>query len=173
MRKLVFVLMLLVLVIGGLIAEEKQLTKVEQFLSRTGKIVRVNDYSVGRIYASTEVSARKIESEGEVLYACVIAKKGEYGDATAFIEEEDLDEILSALQVLKKQSFEDEGKTHYIENKFITEDGFRIGYYTSKGKIQWFMKLERYASRGTIWPKLEKIESMLNQAKQKIAEIKS
>lgn len=173
MKKLVVALLLLGMLITGLTAEEKQLTKVEQFLSRTGKIVRVNDYSLGRIYSSTEVSARKIESEGEVLYACVIEKSGEYGNATAFIEESDLDEIIAALKILKQQSVEDEGKTHYIENKFITDDGFRIGYYTTKGKIQWFMKLERYASRSTIWPDLDKIESYLSQAKQKITEIKS
>ena len=172
MRKLVFVLMLAGLVISGLSTEEKQLTKVEQFLLRTGKIVRVNSYSVGQIYSYTEVSARKIESEGEVLYACVIEKEGEYGNATAFIEEEDLDEIISVLKILKKQSLEDEGTTHYIENKFITDDGFRIGYYTTKGKIKWFMTLERYASRSTIWPKLENIESMLTQAKQKLIDIK-
>lgn len=173
MKKLVFVLMFLGLLIIGLAAEEKQLTEVEQFLSRTGKIIRFNEYSLGRLCMDTNVSVRKIESEGEVLYACIITKNnGDYGDATAFILEEDLNEILSVLEILKKQSIEDEGKKQYIENKFITNDGFRIGYYTTKGKIQWFMKLERFASRSSIWPKLDKIESLLKQAKEKIAEIK-
>ena len=30
----------------------------------------------------------------------------------------------------------------YLENRFVTNDGFEIGYYVSKGKASWYMKLE-------------------------------
>lgn len=31
----------------------------------------------------------------------------------------------------------------YLENRFVTNDGFEIGYYVSKGKANWQMKLKK------------------------------
>ena len=39
----------------------------------------------------------------------------------------------------------------YLENKFVTSDGFQIGYYVDQGKTKWYLKLEKYGSDNTIF----------------------
>lgn len=65
----------------------------------------------------------------------------------AMIEYSDLVEINKALAKLSSEVEADIAtRPDYMENKFITVDGFEIGYFISKGKANWFMKLDRYTS---------------------------
>lgn len=60
----------------------------------------------------------------------------------------------------------------YLENKFITEDGFQIGYYVSKGKASWYIKLERYGSSTVFVKNAEALISAFKNAQSKIEELK-
>lgn len=59
-----------------------------------------------------------------------------------------------------------------MENKFITEDGFQVGYYVSKGKAYSYIKLERYGSDATLFiDDGDVIETAFTDAKNKIEEL--
>lgn len=61
----------------------------------------------------------------------------------------------------------------YMENKFVTVDGFQIGYYVTSGKANWYLKLEKYGSDNTLFVDGgENIETALTDAKNKIDELK-
>ena len=63
------------------------------------------------------------------------------------IEYGDLVEINKALQKLHSEAESDiASNPEYLVNKFITIDGFEIGYYVSKKKANWWMRLERFSS---------------------------
>ena len=47
-----------------------------------------------------------------------------------------------------------------MENKFVTVDGFQVGYYVSGGKATWYSKLEKYGSDATIF--IDSGETLLN-----------
>jgi hypothetical protein len=61
----------------------------------------------------------------------------------------------------------------YLENKFVTSDGFSLGCYVSKGELVWYAVLEKYSSDCTIFLKnVETIVNTLNNAKNKIELLK-
>jgi len=61
----------------------------------------------------------------------------------------------------------------YLENKFITDDGFQVGYYISKNKLVWYMKLEGYGSGTTIFLKdYETVLSTFTKGKGKMESLK-
>jgi len=61
-----------------------------------------------------------------------------------------------------------------LENKFITTDGFQIGYYVSKGKSTWYIRLEKYGSDNTLFfNSVLGIEQSMENAKTKIDELKN
>lgn len=61
----------------------------------------------------------------------------------------------------------------YMENKFVSVDGFQVGYYVSKGKADWYIKLEKYGSDNTIFINDgDTIELAFTEAKNKIDELK-
>ncbi len=89
------------------------------------------------------------------------------------IEYSDLVEINKALKKLLSQVDADcESNPDYLENRFITDDGFRIGYYVSNGKANWFIRLERYG-KSTVFIKKEELEKNFPFAQQKIEELKA
>ena len=74
----------------------------------------------------------------------------EYGrDYSAHIPVRHLEQILDALEVLLKQLAEDRKiATKKFDNYFVTDDDFKIGYYTQPIKkgvnVWWYITLERY-----------------------------
>lgn len=59
----------------------------------------------------------------------------------------------------------------YLENRFITEDGFQIGYYVSKGKAGWHLKLERYKNSTIFIKNAQVLTTNFPAAQQKIEEL--
>jgi hypothetical protein len=59
----------------------------------------------------------------------------------------------------------------YLENKFVTVDGFQVGYYIDKGTVHWYVRLEKYGSTLFI-DKYETIETAFSEAKNKIDSLK-
>ena len=81
---------------------------------------------------------------------------------------------MKALKALQPEVEKDlASKPDYLENKFITVDGFQIGYYVSDGKVSWYLKLEKFGSDNTLFiDRGDVIESAFSEAKNKIDELK-
>lgn len=183
MKKLLFALSLILLTSSLYAQDAKDVqqttTKMDVFASKTGTIIKFIDYSLPnlKLYLGgiAETRIRKLVSGTEVKYFYQISYESKYDTKTASIAYEDLLEVIKAIEPLKNSSKGDiELNPDYLENKFVTEDGFQLGYYVSKGKINWYLKLEKYGSSNTIFPSdFESIESAFNSAKQKIDELKN
>lgn len=153
-------------------------TKMEAFVSKTGVVIKFIDYNLDNIrlsygdMASTRI--RRMSNGKEAHYFYQIEKSGQYSNNVASIEYSDLIEIIKAMQTLKSEVERDiSTMPDYLENKFLTEDGFQIGYYVSKGKASWYLKLEKYDSKSTLFLKDgDSIEVAFNNAKMKIEELK-
>ncbi|WP_298499810.1 hypothetical protein [uncultured Algibacter sp.] len=156
----------------------KKETKMERFASRTGVITKFTDVNLSDLkssYTVAETRIRILNSGDEISYFYQIEKPGKYGKSTASIEYSDLLEVIKAFNSLKAEVDNDVTlNPDYLENKFITEDGFKLGYYVKKGKATWYIKLEKYSSDSTLYINdLDKIESNFNEAVNKIEELKS
>ena len=157
---------------------EKAETKMESFASKTGVITKFTDTNLTDLKASytvAETRIRKVKSGNTDRYFYQIEKPGKYGSSTASIEYSDLLEVIKAFNNLKSDVENDlTSNPNYMENKFITEDGFQLGYYITKGKATWYLRLEKYGTDKTLFIKdLENIESNFLEAKNKIEELKS
>jgi len=90
------------------------------------------------------------------------------------IEYSDLVEINKALAKLTSEVDADCAENpDYLENKFRTVDGVEVGYYVSKGKASWFMKLERYTSSTVFIKSKEVLVEAFTNAQKKIEELKA
>lgn len=152
-------------------------TKTDVFLSKTGSIIKYVDYSQPNLvskYSSCETRVRKITNGTNVpLIVYQIVKEGKYGSSTASIDYVDLIEILKAIKTLKSDVITDVSSSNYIENKFVSTDGFQLGYYISGGKSVWYIQLEKYGSDKTVFiDNVDTIEMAMNNAKIKMDEIK-
>lgn len=157
--------------------EEKQLTKFEQYSSVTGKIVKFQDSNLPtlQLYLGgiAKTSIRTIlGDENKYFYRIEKPETSSSIAKIAMIEYSDLVNINNALKTLvESQAGDISANPDYLENKFRTEDGLEVGYYVSNGKVNWFIKLERYSS-STIFPKNEQvvIDAFAN-AQSKIEEL--
>lgn len=157
---------------------EKEKTKIDAFVSKTGSIIKLTDYKLSGIktlYGGlSETRIRKINSGLLRGYFFQIEKQGKYNTSTASIEYLDLLEVIKALNSLKTEVEKDlVTNPDYLENKFTTVDGFNIGYMVSKGKTTWFLQLEKFGSDNIIFTQdLVAIEKAFDEAKSKIDELK-
>ena len=152
-------------------------TKMDAFSSKTGVIIKFIETNLPNLatkYEAVETRIRRFVG-GSGAYFYQIEKSGKYGSTTASIEYSDLVEVNKAITALRSQVEADVAlNPDYIENKFTTVDGFQIGYYVSKGKAQWFIKLEKYGSDSTVFiDNPDIIETAFTGAKNKIDELKS
>jgi hypothetical protein len=153
--------------------ENKQLSKMELFTSKTGSIIKYIDYSVTDIkgiYSTGEAKVRKVIVGESIGYFFQISKKGKYSTVTASIEYSDLLELIKAINRLKEDYILDAiSQGDYLENKFVTDDGFQIGYYIRNEKTGWYITLEKYSSDNNIFiGEITDVESSFIEAKNKI-----
>lgn len=153
-------------------------TKMDVFASKTGSITKFIDTKLPYLktsFASAETRIRKISNGATSAYFYQISKEGKYNTTTASIEYSDLIEVLKALKALQSEVNNDTLiNPDYLENKFVTVDGFQVGYYISKGNINWYVRLEKYGSDATLFiDKYETIETAFSEAKNKIDSLKS
>lgn len=152
-------------------------TKMDVFASKIGSITKFVDYKLPHLsvsYGSAETRIRKITNGASSAYFYQITKEGKYSNSVASIEYTDLIELLKAVKVLKEEVINDiAANPDYMENKFVTVDGFQVGYYVSKGKASWYIKLEKYGSDNTLFINDgDTIETAFTDAKSKIDELK-
>ena len=152
-------------------------TKMDVFASKTGSITKFVDTKLPNLkatYGSAQTRIRKITNGTTSAFFYQIEKEGKYSSNTASIEYSDLTEILKALKVLKTDVANDlSANPDYMENKFVTVDGFQVGYFISGGKASWYIKLEKYGSDNTLFiDNGDTIETAFTDAKNKIDELK-
>ncbi len=152
-------------------------TKMDIFSSKTGSITKFIDSKLPNLktsFGGAETRIRQIINGTNSMFFYQIVKEGKYSKSTASIEYSDLVEVILAVTTLKAEIEKDIAlKPDYLENKFITVDGFQVGYYVSDGKTSWYIKLEKYGSENTIFiDDVSTIETGFNEAKAKIDELR-
>ncbi|MDQ8014878.1 MAG: hypothetical protein REI96_20700 [Flavobacterium nitrogenifigens] len=178
MRNFTLLFMLLVgLTMNAQDAKSQPSTKMDVFISKTGVIRKFIDYNFEPLkssYDTHEARVRKIIVGAESKFFFQLVNKSKYGDKVASIEYNDLLEVIKALGNLKSSVESDIAlKPDYLENKFVTADGFELGYYVSEGKVRWVIHLEKYGSDNTIiLNDIESVEKILMMSKSKIEELK-
>jgi hypothetical protein len=150
---------------------------MEVFASKTGSITKFVDNKLPNLsasYGAAEIRVRKITNGAATAYFYQITKEGKYSNSVASIEYSDLIELLKSVKVLKGEVINDiAANSDYRENKFVTVDGSQVGYYVSKGKANWYIKLEKQGSDNTLFiDNGDTIETALTDAKSKIDELK-
>jgi hypothetical protein len=152
-------------------------TKMDVFASKTGSITKFIDSKLPNLkatYGSAETRIIKVTNGTTSAFFYQIEKEGKYSNSTASIEYSDLTEVLKALKALKTEVANDiSANPDYMENKFVTVDGFQVGYFISGGKASWYIKLEKYGSDNTLFiDNGDTIETAFTEAKNKIDELK-
>lgn len=182
MRKILFVFAMMLSLASFAQSEttENKLTKFEQFTSKTGRISKFVDVKMPNLplsfMGSVQASIRTVmgEDENHYFYRIEEAETSRSIAHIAMIEYSDLVEINKALNKLVSEVESDcAANPDYLENRFITEDGFQIGYYVSKGKASWYLKLERYKSSTVFIKNAEVLTTNFPAAQQKIEELKA
>lgn len=176
MKKLLLFGILLTTIIFAQDVKEAS-TKMDAFASKTGVIIKFIDYSLPDLslnYGAAETKIRKLISGGDIGYFYQISYKGKYDTRTASIAYEDLLEVIKAIQTLKNDSKNDKAlNPDYLENKFVTDDGFQLGYYVSNGNVKWYLVLTKYGSDNTVFiNNVSIIETAFQGALAKINAIK-
>src|SRR5574344_904928 len=162
MKKMLVLLMLL-LPMATMAQDDltKKLTKFEQFSSKTGRISKFVDVKMPNIsesfMGSLSASIRTLMGgqQNAYFYRIEEAETRSSVSHIAMIEYSDLVEINKALA------------------KFITDDGFQIGYYVSKGKASWYLKLERYSNSTVFIKNAAELTTNFTAAQKKIEELKA
>lgn len=155
----------------------KNKSKLDLFTSKRGSIIKFIDYNLSLVkskYTVPEIRIRKYMVNNEIGYFYQIVRKGNYTSKTASVEYADLLEALKALEVLKSQEKEDlKSGGDYLENTFVTVDGFEIGYYVVDGASTWVITLDKYGSDNTLYfDNVSMIENTFLEGKNKIEELK-
>lgn len=174
MKRLLLLLLLLPLMSFAQDDSERQQTKFEQLASKTGKISKFVDVNMPRLsYLETSIRTILGEQKNEYFYRIEKPETSSSVSKIAMIEYSDLVEINKALAKLLNEVDSDcLSNPDYLENRFITEDGFRIGYYVNDGKANWFVRLDRYG-KSTVFIKKEVLAENFPAAQKKIEELKT
>ena len=155
--------------------DEKVLTKMDRFVSNTGQIMKLENFNLPDLKGYSEflkVKIRRATTQGESQFYLLLIKEDEYGDKSAAIAEEDLDDLIKAMDELISLSENETTTSDYYENKFTTEDGFQIGYGGSK-KPLWFVTLTSYGKSTILFDKFADLKATFLIAQKKISELKS
>ncbi len=153
-------------------------TKLELATLKKGVVTKYTDYSLEGLKATgiqlpIETKIRKVKSGIVINYFYQIRRQ--LNNSTASIEYSDLIELIKVLKDLKTE-FNADGteKSDYLENKFVTSDGFQIGYFIDKSKNSWYIKLHEFGEDEDIlkFDNIETLETAFNNAKVKIDELK-
>lgn len=119
------------------------------------------DYPISNIDLITDFSCintfvRKVDFNNEIQYYYVLKAVSKNSSIpilsyyVTMIPYEDLKKINNALKILVAKE-ENDQKTgivdvDYVENKFVTERGFKIGYCIDNGKLEWFVEFDYFGA---------------------------
>jgi hypothetical protein len=151
-------------------------TKIDEFISVRGTIVRFQDYKLAGFrtrLGDAESRIRKFTVKSEDKYFYQIEKRGEYKESVASIEYEDVVVVIGALDVLKSQFADDAPKQmDYLENKFVTSDGFTVGYYIAGTQSSWYIVLGNGSNETIFISDPDRMISAFDEARLKIENLR-
>lgn len=166
--------------------ETETTTKLEAFFSKPGVIIKTVDYKMASlptmtITSNAETRIRVLKTESGDVYFYLIKIVGKNGSMTAAIEYSDLLNVINALKTLKAEEKADvTSKPDYLENKYVTSDGFKVGYiikngWYEKGTSTWYLSqgIHYDLGEGMVLRSVEDFEQAIEEAKQKIDELKT
>lgn len=156
---------------------EKPTSKIDAFMSKKGTMIRFIDYKLPDLkttYDVAEIRIRQFTNSPSLNYFLQITKQGKYSKSTASLDYDDLVELLKAFNNLRETATADIAlHSDYLENKFIGNDGFEIGYFIESDKGTWYLKLDKIGSDNTLFLQDGTvIENLLTEAKTRIDIIK-
>jgi hypothetical protein len=152
-------------------------TKTDDFISKTGTIIKIVDYTPSYLrtkYSNCNTKVRKITNgSNSSLYVFQITNEAQNITRVASIEYSDLIEVIKAFEILKSDAMKDYSSPNYLENKFVSKDGFQVGYYVNDNKLVWYLALEKYGStNNTVFlDDISYFETSLLNARKKIEEL--
>lgn len=166
--------------------ETETKTKLDLLFSEPGVIIKTVDYKMASLPTMTltsnaETKVRVCKSERVEEYYYIIKIVGKNGTMTAAIEHSDLLKVIDALKTLKAEEKADiSSKPDYLENKYITSDGFKVGYiikngWYEKGTSTWYLSQGSHCDlgEGMVLRSVEDFEQAIEEAKQKMDELKT
>ena len=179
MKFLITILSFIQVTSFALFAQEKsELSRIDKIISEAGKLIRYDDYDLFDIkgtYGMGKLETKlRVVNNGSIPYQyfVLISRRTKYDTKRASISEDELPEILEAFDSLVKMSTAEKNVSNYAEIKYVSEDGFQIGYYVEKGKSHWFVTLEKYGSGNTFFlKKPESFKRVLIAAQTKIKDL--
>ena len=158
---------------------EKELTKFEAFTSKTGSITKFYDVNMPKVSTylggKLDASVRVVQKGSDKMYFYRLEKAETSSSVAriAMIEYSDLVEINKAIATLVVEYSTDVAEAQdYLENKFISNDGFQVGYFISGKNARWFVKLERYSSSTMFFSSSDDVVETFKNAQAKIEEMK-
>lgn len=176
-KLLIFFAMMMPMVSSAQVSENKQLTKFEQLISKTGHLSKFVDVTMPTIsgkFMEVNTCIRTVIGEQSNTYFYRIKETKNSITHIAMIEYSDLVEINKALVKLVNDVEADCAvNPDYLENRFVTNDGFQIGYYVSNGKATWYLKLERYSNSTIFIKNAETLTTNFAAAQTKIEILKA
>ena len=155
------------------------LDKFEILVSKKGTMFKFQDTNLSPIRlafaGAAQTKIRKVIVEHQSSFFFLIEQKGQYRTEVGSIAYDDLIDLTKALDVLESELPADvAADPDYLENRYITEDGFRLGYLIQKTKATWYLMLDDKGSDNAIFVSAPStIRAALLEAKAKIEELKN
>jgi len=180
MKKIMLCIFLLFCLMSNSFSQEViiQNTKYNRSIIKPGTSIKFIDYNLPEFdvaYYDATANIRKVISGNEVKYFCQIYKDADSYKIFGTICEEDLLEVIKALQNLQNEAPSDLAqKPDYIENYFDTKEGFSLGYLIRGEAISWYTVLDKYSTKDSYlyFENVETLVSLFNNAKNKIDSLK-
>lgn len=135
----------------GQVSEKRITTKYEEFISQSGTFIKFTDILLPPIdqYHTDGISGvvRTVWGQDKNYYFLILTKSSLFEGPRAMIEYSDLLELNKAFVKLLGEVDEDvklRTEYDYLENKYVTNDNFKLGYYIEKKKAKWFVQFDPY-----------------------------
>ena len=153
-----------------------EISKYDAFVSKKGTMFKFYSHKLPIIKSNygqkIETSLREIIVGGKTQFFYLIEKPDKYSTKRSIIAEEDMREILKAINILKEESIKDENQSVYVENSFITDDYFKISYFLSGKEISWAIGVGLRGKELIFIDNTDALEANLKAGLNKIIEIK-
>jgi hypothetical protein len=149
----------------------------EQFLSGKGTMITKDFFEMPPLQSSYQKLSVKVVRlaalQTEKLFLTFTAE-AKYSDKQAAIVYDDLLEVDKALETIAEKSQEDQAQDiGYRERYFVTNDGFKIGYFQSGSKQTVFIELDDYQTDDTFFfNSFQPLFDTFAAAKVKMGELK-
>lgn len=148
----------------------------DRFLSNKGTMITKDYETLANIKAKYQLVSSKVvrlSSAAGTQYFLRLSIEAKYGEKQAVILSDQLDEVRKALVELSGKAAEDAAQDlSYRESYFETEDGFKIGYYQEKRKQTFFINLDDYQTKDSVFfDNFSDLEKVVGEAIAKIREM--